>query len=112
MSDPSLSCEKAWIGVSDYQGEGHFLNVSRNTYEDVFVYEKDVGVNLIETKWMEFEPSGGVIENCVSNTFNRPVLLLGSIFVKFRVTMGLFVDFLGCDDFKIHIKGEFISSPI
>ena len=75
MSDPSLSCErkKAWIGVTDYQGEGYFLNVSRNTYEDVFVYEKDVGVDLIETKWMEFEPSGGVIENCVSNTFNRPV---------------------------------------
>ena len=71
MSDPSLSCErqKAWIGVSDYQGEGHFLNVSRNTYEDVFVYEKDVGVELTETKWREFEPSGGVIENCVSSAF-------------------------------------------
>ena len=71
MSDPSLSCErkKAWIGVTDYQGEGNFLNVSRNTYEDVFVYEKDVGVELTETKWREFEPSGGVIENCVSSTF-------------------------------------------
>jgi hypothetical protein len=95
MSDPSLSCEQktAWIGVTDYQGEGNFLNVSRNTYEDVFVYEKDVGVNLTETKWREFEPSGGVIENCVSSTFNRPVLLLGYIFL-FSVTMcHLFDDF-------------------
>ena len=94
MSDSSLSCEKAWIGVSDYQGEGHFLNVSRNTYEDVFVYEKDVGVNLIETKWMEFEPSGGVIENCVSNTFNRPVLLLDYTFLISSAL--LFDDVLGC----------------
>ena len=72
MSDPSLKCErkKAWIGVTDYQGEGHFLNVSRYTYEDVFLYEKDVGVNLTKTKWREFEPSGGVTENCVSNKFN------------------------------------------
>ena len=93
MSDPSLGCErkKAWIGVTDNQGEGHFLNVSRNTYEDVFVYEKDVGVDLIETKWMEFEPSGGVIENCVSNTFNRPVFLLDYIFLRSLASLWLLI---------------------
>ena len=109
MSDPSLSCEKAWIGVSDYQGEGHFLNVSRNTYEDVFVYEKDVGVNLIETKWMEFEPSGGVIENCVSNTFNRPVLLLDYTFL--RSSALLFDDVFGCVLILKLMKKVFVSSP-
>ena len=72
MSDTNLDCkEPVWMGITDDQEEGNFLNVSRYTYEDVFVYEKEVGFNLTEERWMEHEPSGGVIENCVSSTINR-----------------------------------------
>ena len=63
MSDKNLDCTSGlvWMGITDSQGEGRFLNVSRYTYEDVFVYEKDVGHKLTDERWMEHEPRSNAV---------------------------------------------------
>ncbi len=69
MSDANLNClDSIWMGISDIQQEGEFLNISRHTYDDVFVYDAKVGVKLLEERWMENQPGGGVTENCVTTT--------------------------------------------
>ena len=56
---------RIWLGISDFQEEGIFLNVSRYSFQDVFVDSAIVGTNLKETRWGSNQPGGGVIENCV-----------------------------------------------
>lgn len=65
MSDDNLCQGDIWMGITDEQGENHFLNVSRYSYEDVFIYDQDVGYNLSNTRWDDHQPNGGVNENCV-----------------------------------------------
>ena len=59
------SSTRIWLGISDFQEEGIFLNVSRYSFQDVFVDSAIVGTNLKETRWGLNQPGGGVIENCV-----------------------------------------------
>ena len=67
LEDPVLECAstRIWLGISDFQEEGIFLNVSRYSFQDVFVDSAIVGTNLKETRWGSNQPGGGVIENCV-----------------------------------------------
>lgn len=55
------------MGITDIQREGEFWNVSRHTYEDVFVYDEKVGQPLNSERWVPNQPNGGVTENCVVN---------------------------------------------
>ena len=69
MSQPNVDCQnpgQIWLGITDNQEEGHYLNIKSNFYEDVFDdYDTLVGIEIgTETRWSKFQPNGGVTENC------------------------------------------------
>ena len=71
MSEPNVDCQnrgQIWLGMTDNQEEGHYLNIKNHFYEDIFDDEDETIVGKeIERKanWVKFQPNGGVTENCV-----------------------------------------------
>ena len=58
---------RIWLGITDFQEEGKFLNISGYNYKEVFKnYRQTVGQPLVESRWFENQPNGGVTENCGS----------------------------------------------
>ena len=70
MSDPNVGCDdgQIWIGITDHQREGQFLDVLDHFYEDVFEHGSTVGESLKETNWAKFQPNGGVSQNCITTS--------------------------------------------
>ena len=61
-----------WLAITDHQNEGNFLNVSKFSYNNVFLdHQSQVGEQLMEERWQENEPNGGTVENCVAKDINQ-----------------------------------------
>ena len=70
MAKKSFNCLSnfTFIGITDNQKEGTFVDVSHETYREVFYEMKSVGQKLTEknhTNWAPTQPNGGISQNCV-----------------------------------------------
>ena len=92
IEDPTLDCKgKTWIGATDFQEEGKFIDVSKFSYKvnyeiflkvkqhifillmlflphkDVFFGSDNVGTDFKRNPpWGNGQPRGGIVQNCVA----------------------------------------------
>lgn len=72
----SCKAKRIWIGVTDHQDEGEYMDIRKNNYREVFEnYKETVGTLIqqseIRERWDVSEPNGGVSENCVETAIDR-----------------------------------------